>query len=417
MEEREHTLKVAFLAIGDELLNGRQAEKNGALLARALWGIGVPIVQFRVVRDEHDAIVGALEALSHEHDVVVTSGGLGLTRDDLTREALAKWLSSPLMIHEPSISIIAGRVAQRGREWASDLRLNAQIPRDAEPIANGVGLAVGFIARGAKATVAVLPGVPTEFAAMVREGVVPWVEAHIGVGHARGSQQRTIIFGLGEREIERRVGALDLPAGVRFGICAQDGPVEITLSGDGGQWRDASNAIAKALGDAVIGYDATIPQLVLNECRMLGVRLALAESCTGGLIASMLTDVPGASDVLLEGAVTYSNEAKRERLGVGAETLERFGAVSQAVVLEMAEGIRRTARADWGVAVSGIAGPGGGSDDCPVGCVHLAVAGPVGCWYAEERFFGLSRRRIKRRAALAAQVLLLQALRGERPPR
>lgn len=396
-------MKIAMLAIGDELVDGQSIESNSATLAQILRERGQRLTEVRRVRDQIETIVEALNALAADHDIVITSGGLGITRDDLTRQAVATLLGTDIVEDEGSLRVVKARVAGRGREFAPALQGHATHPDGATVIDNPVGLAIGFEATVGDCYVATFPGVPFEFDAMARQ----WAARF---GHGDIHRRSVTLFGVTERQVEQRLEGLDIPADIHVGICPHDGPLDVSLSGPQAEVNEQLEVIAERLGAHVLGYDASIEALLGAALTERQQTIASAESCTGGLIGSMITDVSGSSGYFLEGVVTYSNDAKMARLGVSPRTLEEHGAVSEATVREMAAGVRRTSTADWGVSSSGIAGPTGGSADKPVGLVHLCVAGPAGDVHRVVYFPGVGRTRVKRRAAYAALTMLLCAV-------
>lgn len=408
-------MTTALLAIGDELLDGRYADGHARRLARALRARGHRLDEVRIVPDRHDAIVGALGALAADgHTAIVVTGGLGATEDDLTRDAVAAWLGAELLADDASLARVRAWIASRGRTLDDAImRVHATIPAGSQPLDNPVGLATGFVARKGAAAIAVLPGVPRELEAMLEDAL-----EHLLPPAAAGTwlQRRVLCHDVTETGLESRLRELDAPPpGFRYGLVALGGPVELSISGHGdlAALEAHHQAVLAHLGEQIVASPdgAPLPQRVAQLLLSRGETVSTAESCTGGLVASLLTDVAGSSAYFLEGAVTYSNEAKSARLGVPPQLIAEHGAVSRPVVEAMATGMRARAGTTWSLALSGIAGPGGGSAEKPVGTVHTAIAGPDGrLVHRKLELYGLERAEIKQRSALAVLFGLVREL-------
>jgi len=383
-------LNAALLAIGDEIVAGLTTDTNSGFLAGELRAVGVEPVAGFAVTDDEDAIVRALERALEEAEIVVCTGGLGPTADDLTTACVARLAGVPLVMQPESLAHIEGIFRTRGIEMPANNRNQALIPRGATVIPNPTGTAPGIICPvergGVTRFVACLPGVPREMRRMARETLIPWAAAR---NPGRRFVSRVFsTFGLAESKLdELLVGVVD-PAEARLAFRAAFPRVQarITVSGAPGDdlegRLDALEArVLERLGTHVYaigdeGMEETVGRLLKER----GMTLAVAESCTGGLIGHRITDVPGSSAYFLLGVATYSNGAKERVLGVRADTLREHGAVSTQTAEEMAEGVRRLARADLGVSTTGIAGPGGGTEEKPVGTVCIAVAWEGGVW-------------------------------------
>ena len=406
---------VEILSTGDELLTGQVVDTNSTWLMDRLWDLGVMVRRKTLVGDDREDLLAALRETCGRADVVVMSGGMGPTEDDLTAECVAAVLGVPLEPHEPSLRAIEERFRQMGREMTPNNAKQARFPRGAEVHPNRFGTAPGFSVQVGRARLTCLPGVPSEFKGLCDEAILPRLAAGLGdVPAARLVK----LFGVGESMADQRMRPImDDPAnrGVRFGYRAHFPEVHLkwTVTGPGAAARaDAIEAAVRALfGDALWGAGKEeLNELVVARLAARGQRVALAESCTGGMVAGLLTSVPGASAVLDLGVVAYANQAKAGVLGVPEALLAAHGAVSEPVARAMAEGVRRAGRADWGVGITGIAGPGGGTPEKPVGTVHLALAGPDGTTAVARRFGG-SRERVRHLAAWEALDLLRRALR------
>ena len=409
----------ACLAVGSELLGERRLDSNSLTITRALARHGVVVVEKRVVGDSVENIAAAISGLLERHDLVVVTGGLGPTADDLTREAVALALDRGL---EPSAEVeamIRSRYAELGREMPEICTTMARVVDGSRPLRNRRGSAPGLIVEMDGRLLAVFPGVPWEMEEMLERDLLPEV-ARWNPGVAK--VERTLLLGgVVESEIEERVRHLYQ----RFGrdnvtILASYGVVRLVLSAEGEKAAaldrvdEMERAFREVLGEDVAGVDLDgLPEAVLGELRRKRMTLATAESCTGGLVSSRITDVAGASDVFLGGVVSYSNEVKEGVVGVAHDLLLEHGAVSEEVARAMAAGVREKIGADWGVGITGIAGPSGGTEEKPVGLVHWAVAGPDGI-SARHRVFLGDRAIIREWSGNAALDLLRRRLIAEK---
>lgn len=376
-------MEAAILAVGSELLGTDRLDTNSLRLAGVLERFGVTLRRKAVAGDDEAEIAGELGRLVERFELVLVTGGLGPTADDLTREATARALGRRLRLDPEILATIERRFAEHGLQMPAVNRQQAEVIEGAESIPNPRGSAPGMRIEANRATVFLFPGVPVELEGMIDSHLVPWL-AERSAGRRRQSGVLKVA-GLGESTVEERIA----PAYAEFGreaitVLASPGEVELRFWATG---TDAERAerlaaigrrLAGLVGRAVYSDDpeATLASVVGELLRRRGATLTTAESCTGGLIAERLTRVAGSSDYFVGGAVVYSNRLKKELLGVPAELLAAHGAVSEPVARAMAAGARRALGADWAIAVTGIAGPGGGSEDKPVGTVHLAVAGP-----------------------------------------
>ncbi len=408
-------IAVELLSTGDELLTGQVVDTNSTWLMDRLWDLGVMVRRKTLVGDDRQDLLAAVRETTARADLVVMSGGMGPTEDDLTAECVAAVLGVPLELHEPSRQVIAERFRKLGRTLTPNNEKQARFPRGAEVIPNRFGSAPGFRVTVGRGELVCLPGVPVEYRGLCDEWVLPRLAARLGeVPAARVVK----LFGVPESHADHAMRpVMDDPAsaGVRFGFRAHWPEVHVkwTVPGpDAAARADALLARVRGIfGDAVFGEGKQeLPELVVGRLAARGERVALAESCTGGLVAELVTSVPGASAVLDLGVVTYANEAKERILGVPAALLAAHGAVSEPVARAMAEGARAAAGAAWGIGVTGIAGPSGGTPEKPVGTVHLALAGPAGTQAAVRLYRG-DRERIRRQAAFEALDLLRRALR------
>jgi nicotinamide-nucleotide amidase len=406
---------VEILSTGDELLTGQVVDTNSAWLMDRLWDLGVMVRRKTLVGDDRADLDVALRETSARADVVVVSGGMGPTEDDLTAERVAAVMGVPLELDQGSLRAIEERFRRFGRTMTPNNEKQARFPRGAEIVPNRFGTAPGFAVRLGRAQVICLPGVPVEFRGLCDEWVLPRLAARLGEVPAGRVLK---LFGVPESHADHAMRpVMDDPAnaGVRFGFRAHWPEVHLkwTVSGRDAEARAdrIAAAVRAVFGDAVWGEGKEeLPVVVVERLAARGERLAVAESCTGGLLATLVTSVPGASAVFDLGVVAYANAVKEWLLGVPPALLAAHGAVSEPVARALAEGARRVGDAAWGLGVTGIAGPGGGTEEKPVGTVHLALAGERGTT-AVARLYRGDRDRIRRQAAYEALNLLRVALR------
>ena len=410
-------MDIEFVAVGTELLLGFTHDTNARDLARALAPVGGRVVRRATVSDERRAIADAVGQALDRTGFVVTSGGLGPTSDDLTRDAVADELGLALKVEQAVLDDIAARFAQfqTGPMPASN-RKQAEVPDGAEVLSNAHGSAPGLWIEGDRGTVVLLPGVPSEFRALTGEYLVPRVRLRTGAGHS--VQSRTLrTTGISESALADRlaehVASLD---DLEVAFLPSLGTVDIRVTANGeedavGRMLDAAeNLLRPILGNHLYGVnDDDLAAKVVEMLRQRRAQVAVAESCTGGLIAARLTEVAGASDTFLGGIVSYANEAKMRDLGVAEDLIERGGAVSEEVAQAMVRGVTDRFGVEAGIAVTGVAGPAGGTSEKPVGTVCMAAA-----WRSEvqvvTRHVPGSRHDVRRRAAQAALDLLRRML-------
>ncbi len=404
------SLAVEILATGDELLTGQVVDTNSPWLMDRLWDLGLMVRRKTLVGDDRRDLADALRETSARADLVVVSGGLGPTEDDLTSEVVASVMGAPLEVHQPSLEAVRERFRKLGRTMTPNNEKQARFPRGATVIPNRLGTAPGFLAPLGRAEVVCLPGVPVEFRGLCLEAVVPRIAARLGEVPA---SRLVKLFGVPESHADDSMRPImddPLNRDVRFGYRAHWPEIHVKWSVPGPEAEARADRILAAVrlvfGDAIWGEGkAEMPELVVTRLHARRERVAVAESCTGGLLAELLTSVPGASDVFDLGVVAYADSMKTALLGVPTEILVADGAVSEPVARALAEGARRAGRATWGLGVTGIAGPGGGSLEKPVGTVHLALAGPAGTRTLARRYRG-DRNRVRHLAAFEAMNML-----------
>lgn len=371
-------IKNAVLAaIGDELLSGARAEKNALFMAGHLHNKGVNVLRIEEVSDEEAEILSLLSRWVGKTDLLIISGGLGPTHDDKTRYAIAKYLSCGLIPNNAMYDRVVSRVKYDPHRLAYTERCRdpqAMIPELAEAVYNPAGFALGIRFEREGTVVIALPGVPMEYEAMTRQEL-----PEIFAPDSEHCWASVIILGIPEMTIAERIPEVINNPALHVSILPAFPQVELIIRGDAKSVSAAERLTRSRFGGDVLPQGCgSLAEAVLYEARYRGVKVACAESCTGGLIGAALTDIAGSSDVFAGSAVTYSNEAKRNILGVRDETLREHGAVSEECACEMAGGALRIYGADYAVSVTGIAGPDGGSEGKPVGTVWFGFASDRG---------------------------------------
>lgn len=405
-----------ILCIGDELISGRISDRNARYAAGRLWPLGLGLAGFSYLGDEPDEIVRVLREALARCDWLVVSGGLGTTEDDLTATAAARALGLPLIEHPQKLAELEALITSLGRQLTPELRRMALMPEGAEPLdPHSAGFTITV--DGGK-PLYFLPGVPPEFQRIIERRVAPELGARFGSGHLASASIR--LFGVGESEVGRRLaGLVNGVPGASLGYYPVFPEVILALSARAETPELARERVTaleaqclERLADCVVVRGAqTLEARVGELLNSANLTLALAESCTGGLVGHRITEVAGSSAYFLRGYVVYSNPAKQELLGVAAETLASHGAVSAQCAAEMATGARTRSGSDLALAVTGIAGPEGGSPEKPVGTVWFGLAHAGGVLTEHKRFMG-DRQMVKLQAAENALDLLRRHLEG-----
>jgi nicotinamide-nucleotide amidase len=392
-------MKAEILTIGDELLRGEIVDSNKSFLSDRLLSLDVETHFHSSVRDDPSDMTDAFRRASSRVGVVLVSGGLGPTRDDLTSQVLAESFGRALVRDPDALETIRAFFRAVGREMTENNATQADFPEGAEVLLNPIGTAPGFCLEEQGTLFFCMPGVPREMHKMMDEQVLPRIARRAGGGQVvRARLLRT--FGTGESMLDDQLK--DVAAG-GFSGAAGSGDVSLGFRTD---------EIRERLGAIVYGEgEETLAMVVGRLLRERGKTLAVAESCTGGLVAELLTAVPGSSAYFLGGVVAYANQAKADFLGVSEALLEEHGAVSEPVARAMAEGARQRFGADLAVATTGISGPDGGTDEKPLGLVHIALAQAEGT-HAEHFVFPLDRERHRRLTAQAALDWVRRAVLG-----
>ena len=369
------------LSIGDELVLGHTVDSNAAYLSARLARMGIPTLLHHTVADDFDVIVETIVDAAKRADLVLITGGLGPTEDDLTREAIARAMGVEQRLHDDSLRMIEAFFQKRGKKMPERNRVQAMLPDTAEAVPNHHGTAPGVKARLHDAVLYAMPGVPREMTRMFEDQIESEVRAFAGRGVILTTKVNT--FGSGESNVGEKLGQLmqrhrnpKVGTTVSQGICSVRVRSEFDTEDEAQQRLEATvREVEQALGPIVFGRDeATLPEAVVHLLAEHGRTVAVAESCTGGLLGGALTEISGASEVFAGGVITYSNALKRDLLGVGDDLLQQHGAVSAEVARAMARGVVERIGGDTGISITGIAGPGGGTQDKPVGTVFVALA-------------------------------------------
>lgn len=379
-------MKAEIISVGTELLLGDIVNTNSQYIAKELASIGIEVYHQSTVGDNVDRLYECFKESLERSDVVITTGGLGPTTDDLTKEVAAKYFGQELKLHEPSWEYIKSLIESRGKKVAPNNKKQAYFPESAIVLKNNNGTAPGAILRQDNKAIIVLPGPPREMVAMFNESVMPYLKQFT---EDKLISKTLRLYGIGESDLELEI--LDIikeQSNPTVALYAKEMEVTIRITAKVKDKEEAVrlikpvvDKIRERVGQFVYTYDDIYTgesKNVLEEvaAKLLvdkDLKIAVAESCTGGMVSSVLIDYPGISSVFVEGCVTYSNEAKIKRLGVKEETLDKFGAVSEETAIEMAEGVAEGLNADIGISTTGIAGPGGGSEEKPVGLVYTAI--------------------------------------------
>ena len=417
-------MRAEIVSIGDELLKGQRVNTNAAFIAGAFAGIGVPVGRIVSCSDLETEMVSVLTESLERADLVIVTGGLGPTRDDRTRKAVQKLLHRGLELSEDAYRNLVNRMKLRGVEISDSLRDQAMVIEGSHVIPNTKGTAAGMIIRCGEQFdhhyLVLMPGVPSEMQAMMELTVLPYF-AVLSPTVIRHTPVKTI--GIGESTLAEMIVDIEdrLPEGTTLAYLPHAAGVNLMISTIGVKQEDVDrdngivvDAIVHRAGKFIFATsDVTLEETIGRMLSEKGMTVAVAESCTGGLGASRLTDVAGSSLYFLQGFVTYSNQAKQKTLGVQKELIESFGAVSEEVARAMAKGCLEKSGADIAVATTGIAGPSGGSPEKPVGMVCLAIAGKTsGTLLSKTLFMQGDRERNKFRFSEAALRELWECMKG-----
>jgi nicotinamide-nucleotide amidase len=405
--------KACIVSIGNELLNGRTVDTNAHWLSGQLLTYGIPTCGVWVVGDEIDRIVSSLTAAAKAGDLIFITGGLGPTDDDLTRQAMADYLGVELEFRQELLDGIEVFFNARKIVMPSINRVQAMIPKGANVIDNPIGTAPGIHATAGGREYFCMPGVPVEMQRMFDDTIRPRLQSQ--QGGPVSLTGRIYCYGVGESSLAQQLGdRMKRGRNPLVNCTVSGGDITLHIVAEAADFETARQMIAEQkrqiveiLGPVVYSTeDKTLPEVVGQLLRQKKMTLATAESCTGGLVGKLITDVPGSSEYYRGGWVTYSNDLKNRELGVPEGRLKKYGAVSEQVAGAMAQGAVRKSGADAAIAITGIAGPDGGTEQKPVGLVYIAVQIGKNLEVREFRFAPLSREMIRQRAALSALNLL-----------
>ena len=414
-------MRIGILTIGNELMNGRTADTNASFIAREANQQGWSVEAIMSVGDDFALIKKRLEYFLSVTDAVICSGGLGPTADDITTAAIAEAFGLPLYTDENVLNYIKDIFTKFNLRWVENNAKQAMFPKGAEILPNMRGTAPGFLLPVKKKLIFVIPGVPAEAKMMMTEEVIPALRKHFPQDEIYVTKQTIKTFGLSEAAVDDRLKDIDFESmGVSVGFYPVFPENHIVLIGRSETQIEARNNLQKAqdevssrLQDYIFAYgEETLEGVIAALLTQKKLTIAVAESCTGGLITNRLTDISGSSDYLERGLVTYSNAAKISMLGVPAESIEKHGAVSEETARLMAEGVRKLAGTDLGLSSTGIAGPTGGSKEKPVGTVYIALADSKET-LCRNYAFRWDRKRNKDMFSEAALFLLKNFLQGK----
>lgn len=404
-------MRAALLNTGTELLLGDVQDAHLAFIAREIFPLGLRIEERRTVPDT-DAIGRTVAELFPRCEILFVTGGLGPTGDDITREMVADVLGLELRQDQELLSSLRRRLRVRGIKWAAGIARQADVPTGAQVLANENGSAAGFYLKAninpriASPHIFVLPGPPRELHPMFSKFAIPILRSIVP---SPAITKRTFkLAGIGESVVEEAIGEkiLAIP-GIELGYCARPGEVDVRIIGEARAIEQADEIITSTLRPSIFSTsDETLEEVIVKVLTKRNQTLASAESCTGGLIANRITNVPGASRVFVAGYVCYANQAKTDMLNIDPKLIDTHGAVSEPVARALAEHARGTAQSDYALSTTGIAGPTGGSREKPIGTVYIALALGDAETVVKKFFFATDRETFKQLAAQTALDLL-----------
>lgn len=402
-----------IISIGDELLIGQVVNTNASWIAQRLAETGIAVRHISAVADDNEEIIRAFKLAFSRNDVILVTGGLGPTKDDITKTTLCEFFDTRLVFHQPSFDNIERLFGSRGYKITGVNKMQAEVPANCVPVLNRNGTAPGMWFEIGRKILVSMPGVPFEMEAMMKEFILPQLAAMVNdfaIAH-----KTVLTQGVGESYLAELIKDWEekLPANIKLAYLPQPGIVRLRLTGTGASKEDVMQQVDsqisklnKIIPDLIFGYENdTLEQVVGWLLKEKNLTLSTAESCTGGHLAHLITSVPGSSDYYQGSVIAYANRIKHSMLGVREETLAQFGAVSEEVVVEMAEGVRQRFNTDIAISVSGIAGPDGGTAEKPVGTVWIAVASKSGT-ITKRYLLGDHRGRNILRTSLAALNML-----------
>lgn len=418
-------MKVEIINIGDELLIGQVINTNASWMAEQLNLSGFSVYQVTVIGDSREHILKALREAEKNAEIILISGGIGPTRDDITKTTLCEFFNTHLVFNDEAYQNIKTLFALRGFPVTELNRQQAELPEACLPLPNKLGTACGMWfekqdREGKKTIFISMPGVPFEMKAMMANEIIPRLQSCFNTPFI---YHKTVLTqGIGESFLAKKIEFWEdnLPEGIKLAYLPQPGMVRLRLSGKGNEETMVRARVSQAIGELeaiipeyIFGYDEETLEAIVGKLLLeKGNSLATAESCTGGYIAHLITSIPGSSGYFKGSIVAYSNEMKEELLSVPSGKINQYGAVSEETVLEMAISAQTQCNADYVIATSGIAGPDGGTPEKPVGTTYIAIATPTEV-FAEKYSFGDDRSRNIRKTALQALALLRKTLIGQ----
>lgn len=409
-------MRTEIIAVGTELLLGEIVNTDAPMIAQGLAELGIGVYFQTVCGDNPDRLKSVLEVAKQRADLIITTGGLGPTADDLTKETIAAAFGKGLVRDEESMARL--REHFKGRTMTKNNEKQADVPEGCTVFQNDWGTAPACAFEGEGCLVIMLPGPPRECRPLFREKVMPFLEKRRGGALC---SRYVKVFGMGESEmasrLSRQMDTWENPTAAPY---AKEGECLVRITAMGKDKEEAFamtepavREVRQVLGDVVYGVDAdSLEQVVVQEMTARGLTLATAESCTGGLMGKRITDVPGASACYLGGVVSYQNEVKENLLGVRHETLITKGAVSEDTACQMAEGVRKALGADIGISTTGVAGPGGGTPEKPVGLIYVGISTKDKTWAVRILRPRQSRESLRRLASSTAFDLVRRHLEG-----
>ena len=414
-------MKAEIITIGDEILIGQIVDTNSAWMGEQFNLSGIEIYQITSVHDDHDHIMRAIKSAEEHADLVVITGGLGPTKDDITKHTLCEYFNTELVFHEPTLKTIYERFKHRGIDMNKMNRDQAMLPESCTILSNKMGTAPGMWFEKNDTIFVSMPGVPFEMKYLVEFELLPRLR---NTGRTKAIFHKTVLTqGVPESMLAERIADWEdaLPSHIKLAYLPNPMAVRLRLSAIGDNVEvlksDVESEIEKLqkiIPEAIFGYNTeTMSEVIGRQLVLQNKKLAVAESCTGGYISHLITSVSGSSAYYNGSVTSYSNEMKEQLLGVRRENLEKYGAVSEQVAREMVEGVKRVMNADYAVATTGIAGPEGGTEEKPVGTVWIAVSGPEKTFVKKYTFVGDQRDRNIVRSGQTALQLLRRMVLGE----
>lgn len=412
-------MKAEIITIGDELLIGQTIDTNSAWIAKELNHLGISVFQITSISDERQHILKALQEAEERVDLVLITGGLGPTKDDITKQVLCEYFDTSLIIHQETFDFISSYMERMNLPMLEVNRQQAMVPKSCQVIMNHRGSAPGmWFEKNSKAFIS-MPGVPYEMKGLMRDEVLSKIQDFFKTPHIY--HQTFLTHGVGESFLAERIAVWEdslTSEGIKLAYLPSPGIVKLRLSVFGTDDESMKQKVEQKklellelIPDVIFGYnrdtlESVIGQLLLEK----DASLSIAESCTGGKVASMITSIAGSSQYFLGGIVSYSEKMKMNSLGVEEQTLQKFGAVSEQVAIQMAEGIKTNTGSSYSIATTGIAGPDGGNSDNPVGTVWIAIATPKGTISQRHMFTSNRSGVILRSTLMALNMLRLEIL-------